>query len=373
MKKILFVEKAGQYNVIGLMLIHIADAFQKLGYAVEIAHYEYLKKIDFQIKADYIFSINGFLGDGTFSEILKKINSKWITLLVDSPYYHTQTLDYVTDKFIPVSIDKAHQEIIKNVFYHKNALFMPFGAPENIFQEMKDINTRKIPIAFFGSLGSKNEWRNRALEYFNNLTILVEYLENKLNEYAEKYKLIYTDLLFEEIKTDFFKIISIAENEKFLLEIKLYHIVDSYFRMNNRLNILNALKDMALAIFGNINPEDFEKNKFVINKNLPFDKTLMFMANTAVVLTISPSMIYSMSERLTYSMSLGNIIVADTNNYIAENFNDQKIGYFFNSDDLANLKEKIQNILANPKLKKEYSEFARSEFLKNHTWTIRIK
>jgi len=250
---------------------------------------------------------------------------------------------------------------------------MPFGAPENIFQEMKDINTRKIPIAFFGSLGSKNEWRNRALEYFNNLTILVEYLENKLNEYAEKYKLIYTDLLFEEIKTDFFKIISIAENEKFLLEIKLYHIVDSYFRMNNRLNILNALKDMALAIFGNINPEDFEKNKFVINKNLPFDKTLMFMANTAVVLTISPSMIYSMSERLTYSMSLGNIIVADTNNYIAENFNDQKIGYFFNSDDLANLKEKIQNILANPKLKKEYSEFARSEFLKNHTWTIRIK
>ncbi|HPN32522.1 MAG TPA: hypothetical protein PKY81_16335 [bacterium] len=374
MKKIVFVGKDGQYNAIGYMLIHIAEAFKCLGYEIEILSYSILKHNNFRADSDFIFSINAHSSVDNFNAIIEKINCPWISYFVDSPFYHYDKLNVISSKFIPVVMDINHLGITKKFFRQPLAFFMPMGAPEavNDGQTIADINSRKIPLVFFGSMPSLNEcWRQISVIFRNNEDIL-NWFKAFFNILSRKSELLYTDLFFDEMKKLFFEDVIFEKDKEEDLVIHLYICIDKLFRTNNRIKILNSIKDLPLTVFGNMNLEDVKENKFIVRQPITFNKTLEFMKHSVIAFNISPCMNQAISERISYSMSLGNVLVSDKNEFIKNNIEPFGAGYFFEGSELSNLKNKVIEILNSPGLKKKYSESAYNEFKLKHTWKRRV-
>ena len=160
------------------------------------------------------------------------------------------------------------------------------------------------------------------------------------------------------------------------LEIYGY-LVEDYIRRKLRNQIINILLKSQIPVHvcganWNILYEKLDASEqkylYVHGQNLSIEAISDLMANSKVVLNISPNLHGGLHERVTMAMINGAICVTDENDYILEEFQNRNVVELFSFAHLKNLPGRIKKILCNEEEWEVRSEHAIQ--MANSTYTV---
>lgn len=177
-----------------------------------------------------------------------------------------------------------------------------------------------------------------------------------------------------------------AQNE-FSLQMPSHTLLGAYFSVENyckgrdRLELIRALKDFKVHLFGSQQKgKDWRKAtadlpNVVYHAPVSYQESIELFKKSKIVLNSSPQFRYGSHERVFTGLSMGAAVITGENPYLEKQLSaSHGVLYYANKhDNWDQLKAQIAELLANEQRRKERVEFGRSHVLKEHTWEERVR
>lgn len=162
----------------------------------------------------------------------------------------------------------------------------------------------------------------------------------------------------------------------------LLYCVDSYTRGKDRVELIRAIKDVPVHVFGEIMwGEEMQfgwdhylgKQKNVtIHPSVPFQESLKILQRSKISLNSSPFFKSGSHERVFTGLASGALPVTTDSLYWREQFVDGEDLVIYKPGKWDEVNKKIHNVLADPSKREAMVTKGRAKVMKSHTWDARV-
>lgn len=366
-----------QYDVLRYFADDIAEAFARLGckvYTVDLMQDGYLKEVYylyFSIKPDITIAFNS-ITPGYFEnkDFFDYFNVPHIALLVDHPIYQIYRFKNITSPNLYIGcVDRTHASFLQEKFNNVKAFFFPHStALKNNAQVVN--GDRDIDILFAGSLKDpaeiENNWEKTFSPKVFDMMMSISELGLKLNKYT-------LHKLFEDNIPP-----TLLEDKNELLKIEsafLPHI-DGYIRAKKRIQLISALKDFKLKIFGNGSWETAleDKGNIEVNPMVDYRTLSQLLQRSQIVLNNIPCHPDGSHERVFDGMMSAALVLSDRGKFLEEYFvEDEDMLFYDLSCGEEAIKDKVDFYLKHKEARGEIAENGMCKTGKYHTWLSRAQ
>lgn len=375
---LLFASREICYYSADFFMNQMADAFEQMGYPVELCILNLDRDVDRQL-APYvgksytaILDINSLLpravtDDGAL--YLDGLDGPFYNYLVDHPFYHHPGLVVPLKNYHVICLDENHVRYTKKYYPQiKSVFFLPLGAtkaPLPIPMEKK-----KESVLFIGTY-------NCAAEVYREIADLPEALRRDDKELIER-MLAEPSLPQEEAFAQLLEERGeqISDTEFAVRMNRMYH-VDRYLRNYYREEAIRTLVKhrIPVTVQGN-NWEQLKEQEsryFQIQPPVDFSMNFQKIAEYEIVLNVSPLFQAGAHDRIFAAMANGSVCLTDRNVYMDKNFKDGENIVLFSPGHFEELPYLAEELLENKQKREGIAANAEEEFDKKHSWQKRAE
>jgi len=164
---------------------------------------------------------------------------------------------------------------------------------------------------------------------------------------------------------------------EFLLNATLYEEVELYIKGQERIDLVKAMTDASVHIFGN-DPQAWQKcfskqRHVIIHPAVNFEEALDVMRHAKIILNCSLKNKQGAHERIFSGAACGAAIVTHDNLFLRETFVDGKEIVFYQRKNFAAMNETIRELLADEQKRLTLAEAGRAKVMQHHTWDCRVQ
>lgn len=362
-----------QYGVLNFFTQRLHEAFQRLGVTCRILQAEHNNPKPFLTELfkdlpDCTLSFNGLLPDAEGRFFADLIKIPHVAFVVDSPngYYSLAKSPYT----IIATVDRQATEFYKGL-NGRPALFIPHGVEKNVPHPNHD-EPRPYDVVMLGSCIDEEliraDWKKK---YSPGL---VKSLEEAAEQALSDDKISYVQAFVSAINKH------VQSGELDPAKVDMLQSLDElemYTRGKERLELVRAIKDARIDIFGASEPTTSWKKQLqgqsniVIHDPVPYDQALEIMSRSKIVLSSCAWIKYGTHERTLAGMSREALVLTRENEYMREHFQDGTHLAYYNYKNIKKANETVNKYLSNEDLRRTIAHAGREQVLHHHTWDQR--
>lgn len=374
-KKIaLFEHPSSQYQVLNIFTHHFADALKRQG--VEVGLFSkgsnpntFLDKL-VHFGPDATIAFNGLMPDDKNLFLSDVLQIPHLAYLVDSPHYFFPILQSSLTSIATIDLDFLN---IFKTYHFPRSLFLPHAINRDIAPlEKPDWQYDIVMLNSF--IDFDEEQKNWPSRYGEEITsILNEAAKQTLNDKS----ISYWDALIGTINRHIQMGAAIDPNQIDFVE--LLSSLEKYISGKSQIDLLNAIKNTPVHIFGNSSDTNWKtylktpNDHIIIHSSVSFPEAIEIAKRTKILLSVTPKFKQALHERILMGMACGSAVMTYRTPFLEKCFKDEESILFYDYSNLGNLNEKILAFLNDENLRLSLSKKAREVVLENHTWDQRAQ
>lgn len=383
MYKIVLIKGTSQYDALSFFTDNLAKEFTTMGNEVEILDLE-SKDLSSAIQriyrngCDFVVSFNAVGIDlavvGSEELILNQLKVPFIAIMVDNPILHSRRLNMGIHNFITTYVDKTHVDFVNKQFPAlKTCCFLPHGGSnyyENFIAENENMK-KDIDVLFMGTFSNPESQRVQWLNFPKSLYRYVsdmcdEMLSKDCENVFEAYEKVGKSIGFNQ---------NTYQRSENAMSIMI--TVENYVRNYKRLHILKELlnSNIKVKLCGNgFDDSVFSQYKtFSSREAVKLSEAGELMKKSKIVLNICTFFPNGSHERVFNTMMNNSVSLTNENEYLSEEFVDNKEILFYSWTDIKSITGKVDNLLSNKSKLEEISYNGKLKTQMNHTWKNRAE
>lgn len=371
LNKILIGTGETQYGVLNTFAVQLAECFHKKGIEVDIMDMNDSSSYPYYISSNYdlLFSFNAMFAEYFLSQISCKKNIPIWSFLVDHPIHLDNELLQYRRYHIVSCVDRNHLDFVKEFYPHNQwSCFLPHGGTSYYIAASPHNTTNDITI--LGSLPVEVQH-----EFDNKFTQLSSSMQAIITDVVSK--LFYNhDICFETTLQQSFSSYGLVVNqEEFRLLLNELCYVDTYVRFRKRLAIVEALinHNLTVHVYGTGWNCLQASNNLIIHDSVEYAEALEIIGQSRIVINIMPLFADGSHERIFDTMLQRTLCFTDRSLFLEENFEDEKEIFFYSMNNLDQLANRIDNVLAGKYDEQTIIERAYQKASNLHTWNKRAE
>lgn len=369
LKKILFFMPDGLYGTTRHFTHELRKAFQKKGVETKIFDFEEIDVLSVMEivkmeKPDFTCTFNPILPLSDGRLFCDYVKTPHLNILVD---ISIDLLYLLKSPYSIIScVDLFFCEYLKMGDF-RNTLFFPHGVNSDIVP-----GEEKGRIYDVVMLGTCNDYENISDSWEKTYSPKVARLAKRVIE--EVFSDSRTSYLFALMK-------SLEEEKISPKEIhltKLFREVEACIKGRGRVEMVRAIKDAEVHIFGESKGSKGWKDYLSSQKNvvfhdsIPFEETIEVMRKSKILLNSVPFFKYGSHERLFYGLASGASVVTDETLFNKGEFKQGEGVLFYKAWKSGEISSEIKELLKEPKKRIAAVEKGRQKVLEKHSWECRV-
>lgn len=370
-----FMPPLSQYGVLHYFTKRMHEALQRCGVNSRLLE---AKRNDpgpfldalFQDPPECTLSFNGLLPDDQGRFFSDMIHIPHVACIVDSPY------NYLSLMRSPYSIitcaDRTSVDFFRGVGF-KNVFFMPHGVESNL--DLDPHATREYDVVMLGSFidfeAIRASWKHKYP--LPVCQAMDDTIELALTHQFIPYYQLFVQALNEQV------IRQTGIDPQTIDFLGILDEVEMYIRGKDRFELINAIKDAKVDIFGSVDGgagwEKYlgHKRNIIIHDPVPFEQALAIMKHSKIVLNSCPWIKDGGHERIFAGLACGALVITNDNIYMHEQFKDGESIVLYQQKKWDKANHRVNEYLENSAKRKQVAERGREIVLKNHTWEKRAQ
>lgn len=365
-----------QYGVLHHFTKKLQEAFLRLGVNCRILEAQrnnpkpFLTEL-FQDPPDCTLSFNGLLPDDEGRFFCDLIRIPHVAYVVDSP---NGFVSLVKSPFtIIASVDKQACDFFRGI-NAANVLFMPHGVEKNLGFESHE-QDRPYDVLLLSSCIDYEQIRQQWNKQYPKGLGLV------LDEAAEKAmaddKLSYVQAFVTSLDAYVAKGGEVDPEKTNFIE--LLDVLEMYIRGRARVQMVRAIKDAKVSIFGSpAKTTSWEKqlgkqSNVVIHDSVPYDQALELMQRSKIVLNSCAWIKYGIHERILAGLACGALVITDDNPYLNQQFQDGASIALYHYGKEEGLNAIVNGYLSDEAKRRKVVAAGREQVMHHHTWDHRAQ
>ena len=364
---------SSQYDSVHYFVRSLARAFERKGLDVNVfdPNEGQVGRSIRSYGADAMVGFNNFYLDPEDVMLCDRLQIPYFAFLVDGPHHF---IPFYPSRFLRVScVDERDARFFREELHFDRAYFLPHAIDPSLC-ELERVDPI-YPVTFLGTCidyqGIQRRWRQQLPDED------VDILERTIERCREERHLCYFDALVQELQDHGYE--EELEDINSLFIATLWNLVDLYMRGRDRVELIQALSDFPVHIFGqSFAGVSWEKGLDPLPKHvtlhppLPFEQALEVMRRSQLLLNPFPSFRAGMHERILYGMACGAVVVADENPFLKGQFQDERELLLYQPGKWEKLVQKIDKVLSDNILRLDISESSRQSVQQSHNWECRV-
>lgn len=376
MTRVLLFKGIAQYDVLRHRTDEVQRAFSVLGRACRVVDIhpdhparekEFMEALEV-FRPDSVFAFQAWgmgdcLRDGR--DVFAAEGIPFYAFMADSPIYHVARLPFRNDPMVVASWPVGSWALHAQSLGVDRNRFLPFGGRQRSTGRVDRVVEILLPGSLTDPAVLRNRWRDRFAPRVAGL--IDDTVEAWQKALPQPLHIVFRAVLQAK------GIILDGEDLRKLEWVLLPH-VDGFLRNYYRLEVVKALRDLPLTIYGN-GPwrELVGDGRFNIRNPVSFPLMEEEICRSKVLLNITPSLADGVTERVFCGFFNGAVVAANENRYLDANFGRDN-GFLSDSlHNLTELRDKLAFSLTNEAAREEMAERARSVALREHTWEQRVR
>jgi len=322
----------------------------------------------FNDRPDCTLSFNGLLPDNQGRFFCDMVNIPHVACLVDSPN-NFMGLSKSASTII-TCVDKASVDFFKGTGC-KNVLFMPHGIDSSL--KFDPAAKREYEAVMLSSCidyeAIRSAWKNK---YPGPLCrVLDEAVENALNDINTPYYQVFVNALDRLVQ----KQTGIDPEE--INFIDLLDDLEMYIRGKDRVELIRAVKDARVDIFGSADgPSGWkkyvgDKRNVTIHGPVPFEQAISIMKQSKILLNSCPWITFGGHERIFAGLACGALVITNENAFLSSEFKDGESIVFFQHGRWEKANHRVNEYLENRAKRDMVVNNGREIVMNGHTWDHR--
>lgn len=376
MKRIdVFMPPLSQYGVLHHFTKKMHEALQSCGVNSRLLE---AKRNDpgpfldalFQDPPECTLSFNGLLPDDQGRFFSEMIRIPHIACLVDSPYSY---LSLIRSPYsIITCADRGSVDFFRGVGF-KNVTFMPHGIESSLAPDPNA--TREYDVVMLGSFidfeGIRASWKHKFPPAL--CQAMDKAVELALNDQFTPYYQIFVQALNEQVT------LQQGLDPQTIDFLGVLDEIEMYIRGKDRFELINAIKDAKVDIFGSADGQTGwgkylgHKRNIIIHDPVPFEQALAIMKHSKIVLNSCPWIKDGGHERIFAGLACGALVITNDNVYMHEQFKDGESIVLYQQQKWDKANHRVNEYLENNSKRKQIVERGRELVMKNHTWEKRAQ
>jgi len=322
----------------------------------------------FEDPPECTLSFNGLLPDDQGRFFADMIDIPHVACLVDSPNSFIPLIK--SKRTIITCVDKASLEFFKGMGFSKT-LFMPHAVERDLVPDPK--GHREYDVVMLSSCidyeGIRSSWKQKYSAPLRK--VLEEAVETSLKHQEKPYYLAFTEALGRQVESKG------GIDPETIDIIALLDEVEMVIRGRDRVELLRAIKDARVDVFGSSEGERGwkhyvgDKRNIIIHEAVPFQQAISIMKHSKIVLNSCPWIAYGGHERIFSSLACGALSITTENSFLNEQFRDGESIVFYKYGRYDKANHRINEYLSD-QVKREQVALNGSDIVKKfHTWDVR--
>ncbi len=371
-KKILAFEGRGAYGVLPVFFREICDGFEKQGYIVQRKSiktiiWEELRNIPY-VEFDFIFCFNSVFYDQI--SYLFPASVVTVAFLVDHPIIHQIRIKRNhCFNYLALNVDKYWVDFARKHYLTINDnQFVPHAGSKA--KNVIPYKARKYGVVQIG--GYLSSWqvlqklmRSRGEKHFKFSMKVIEIFLSQETVSLE-------DTLIQAFDMPEFEF---TDQEKWEITERFY-LEDDFIRAYAREMAVKTLLESKIDVhvFGEKWDEYLGNNMeyLHIHNSVDYLEALDVMANSKIVLNVTPTLNYGAHERIFSAMMNGAICLTNQSLYLRETGLDQEL-VMYSISEMSDLPEMVRMLLSHEDQAEAIANHAMEIALKDHTWSNRAR
>lgn len=324
----------------------------------------------FKDPPDCTLSFNGLLPDEQGRFFCDMIRIPHVACLVDSPN------NYLPLTRSPYSIvtcaDRSSVEFFRGVGF-SNALFMPHAIESTLTFDPQ--SKREYDVVMLASCidfeGIRASWKEK---YSSALCqAMDEAAEITLSDQTTPYYKSFVQALDHQVSRQ------AGLDPESIDFVSVLDEIEMYIRGKDRFELLNAIKDARIDLFGSADSQtawmDYFRNKrnIVFHDPVPFAQALAIMKHSKIVLNSCPWIKNGGHERIFAGLACGALVITSENIYMQEWFKDGESIAFYHHKKWDKVNRRVNEYLESHSKREQVVEKGRDIVMRHHTWNQRAQ
>jgi len=318
---------------------------------------------------EFTLTFNMFSGGPGQPFLCDLVKVPHVSLFVDSAHLYMEAL---TCRYnISCFVDRSGVDLFRDLG-NTNTLFVPHGVDRNLAPDpnLKRIYDVVLPASFIDYEKIRSEWKATYPEKFCRMldsTLELAQLNPEIPYYRTFFKIL-EKYCAENPNEDVRKLIP----QNALTDIELY------LRGKERVDLLKAIKDVKIDIFGSGTKEEWkkylgERPEVTIHDPVEYEEVLQIMKQSKIVLSSCSWIKYGGHERIFSGFACGAMVVIGENAYLKKFFKEGESIAYYNAKTISGIGETVKKYLADEGLRERVAAEGRRIVMGAHTWRHRAE
>lgn len=319
---------------------------------------------------DCTLSFNGLLPDEEGRFFSDMIRIPHVACLVDSPNNY---LPLTRSRYsIITCADQSSVEFFQGAGF-SNVLFMPHAIDSHLTYDPN--SSRDYDVVMLASCidfeGIRAGWKQK---YSSALCqAMDEAAEITLSDQVTPYYQAFVQALNHQVTKQS------GIDPQTIDFVEVLDEIEMYIRGKDRFELLNAIKDAKVDLFGSADGStswlSYLKNKknIVFHDPVPFEQALAIMKHSKIVLNSCPWIKNGGHERIFAGIASGALVITNENPYMKEQFKDGESIVFYQHNKWDKANHRINEYLENNTKRESVVEKGRDIVMHHHTWNQRAQ
>jgi len=371
-KKVLCINpNSSQYQALYYFTKKIHAAFLRLGYDCRLLdNDEHIIHHISDDPPDLLFCFNGALFVSPELFLCDIIKIPQISCLVDHPFAFAKL--FKSPYVIVTSDDQASTKILHEHMFPPT-VFMPHAverelAPVPNSERIYDV---VLLASYINFQGIKEFWKKNYP--FWVCLALDDAIDLTLSDEQTTFVDAFRNAINKRIKLR-------SPNEKNDINLlEIFGQLELYIKGRERYDMLNAIEDAEVHIFGNADHASNWKGLLPHKKNLhyhdavSYEESLKIMQQSKIVLNCGLKNKFGAHERIFAGLACEALVITHANPYLRTQFQEDKEICFYQYSQISQLNQKIKFYLENDAKREQVAKAGRLNVMAHHTWDHRIQ
>lgn len=321
-------------------------------------------------KPDCTLSFNGLLPDDQGRFFCDMIQIPHVAYLVDSPNSYVPLTR--SNYSIIISVDQFGVDFFKGLGFNR-LLFLPYGI-ESTLKPDED-SKREYSVVLLSSCidyeGLVASWEEKYGAVLKK--VMEETAEEALVDTTVPYYTVFVSALDRHMSQ------MGAIDPRKLDVVSMLEEVEMFIRGKDRVDLIRAIKDAPVDIFGSAYGSKgwgkylVGKKNVTVHDPVPFEQALEIMKHAKILLNSSPWMRYGVHERVLAGFACGALVISDENPYLCNCFEDGKSIVLYQHSRLDKANHRVNEYLESEVKRKEIAAKGREVVMDSQTWDDRAQ
>jgi spore maturation protein CgeB len=363
-----------QYGVLHHFTKKLQEAFQRLGVNCRLLEAQYnnpkpfLTEL-FQDPPECTLSFNGLLPDEEGRFFCDLIRIPHVAYVVDSPNgFVTLAQSPLT---IIANVDRQACDFFRGI-NSRHVLFMPHGVEKNLGIEAQE-QERPYEVLMLSSCIDYEQIRQQWQKKYPAAVgqVLDQAAEIALSDDKSSYVQAFVGAF------DAFAGQGGSLDPQQVNFVELLDILEMYIRGRARVEMVRAIRDAQISIFGSASATSSwqkqlgKQSNVVVHDAVPYDQALELMQRSKIVLSSCAWIKYGLHERILAGLACGALVVAEDNLYLREQFSDGVNIALYPYGKGESLNTRINEYLVDETKRRKIVTAGREQVMLHHTWDHR--